>query len=97
MTSKYLARIETVAITAEGPGAMPDPVTCIFSPVSQYADAQVDIAKGVLICTAVDKNGLYELTQHTFPEGVYHSFDYHFYRFSLRVNAQNRVNKYLSL
>ena len=91
-------RTDTVATTVEGLGSiMPDPVTFIFSPVPQYADAQVDIIKGVLICTTADKSGLYELTQHAFPEGVYHSFDYPFYYFNLRANAQNRVNKYLGL
>jgi len=89
-------RTETVATTAEGLGSiMPDPVTLIFSPVPQYADAQVDIAKGVLICTSANKTGLYDLTQHAFPEGVYHSFDYPFYYFNIRANAQNRVNKYV--
>ncbi len=91
-------RTETVATTAEGLGSiMPDPVTLIFSQVPQYADAQVDILNGVLICTTADKAVLYELMQHAFPEGVYHSFDYPFYYYNIRANAQNRVNKYLGL
>lgn len=85
-----------MANTAEGLGSiMPDPVTLAFEPVPQYADAQVDIANGVLICTTADEDGLYELTQHAFPRGVYHSFDYPFYYSDLRANAQNRVNRYL--
>ena len=89
-------RSETLANTTEGLGSiMPDPVTLVFEPVNQYADAQVDIANGVLICTTADEDGLYELTQHGFPRGVYHSFDYPFYYYNLRANAQNRVNKYL--
>ncbi|KUG22667.1 hypothetical protein ASZ90_007562 [hydrocarbon metagenome] len=91
-------RTDTVATTAEGlDSIMPDPVTFIFSPVSRYADAQVDIINGVLICTTADEDGLYALTQHAFPRGVYHSFDYPFYYFNLRANAQNRVNKYLGI
>ncbi len=91
-------RAQTVATTAEGLGSiMPDPVTLVFSPVPQYADARVDIAGGVLICTTADEDGLYALTQHAFPRGVYHSFDYPFYYFNIRANAQNRVNKYLGL
>ncbi len=89
-------RSETVAHTTEGLGSiMPDPVTLVFEPAPQYADAQVDIANGVLICSSADEDGLYQLTQHGFPRGVYHSFDYAFYYYNLRENAQNRVNKYL--
>lgn len=73
---------------------MPNPSTLVFEPVAQYADARVDIASGVLICTTADEDGLYELTHHGFPRGVYHSFDYPFYYFNIRANAQNRVNKY---
>ncbi len=89
-------RSETVANTTEGLGSiMPDPATLVFEPAPQYADAQVNIANGVLICTTANEDGLYELTQHGFPRGVYHSFDYPFYYYNLRANAQNRVNKYL--
>jgi hypothetical protein len=89
-------RTETLATTGEGLGSiMPNPSTLIFEPVPQYADARVDIAHGVLICTTADEDLLYELTQHGFPRGVYHSFDYPFYYYNIRANAQNRVNKYL--
>jgi hypothetical protein len=90
-------RSETVGNTTEGLGSiMPDPVTRVFEPVPQYADAQVDIANGVLICTTANEDGLYEFSQHRFPRGLYHSFDYPFYYFNIRANAQNRVNKYLA-
>ena len=90
-------RNETTATTAEGLGSlMLDPATLLFSPVPQYADAKVDIANGVLICTTADEDELYELTQHSLPRGVYHSFDYPFYYYNLRENAQNRADKYLS-
>lgn len=57
----------------------------------KYADATVDIAKGVLICTtAKDDTTLYE----PIP-GVYHSYDIPFYYYNLRENAQNRISKYL--
>jgi hypothetical protein len=91
-------RTETLATTGEGLGSiMPNPSTLVFEPVPQYADARVDIAHGVLICTTADEDLLYELTQHGFPRGVYHSFDYPFYYFNIRENAQNRINKYLGL
>jgi hypothetical protein len=90
-------RNDILATKAEGLGSlMPDPVTLIFSPVPQYADARVDIANGVLICTTADENGLYELTNQAMPKGVYHTFDYPFYYYNLRANAENRANKFLS-
>lgn len=89
-------RSETLATTDEGLGSiMPDPSTLAFESVPQYADARVDIAHGVLLSTTADEDLLYELTQHGFPRGVYHSFDYPFYYYNIRENAQNRVNKYL--
>ena len=86
---------ETEATTAEGLGSiMPDSATMIFQPVPQYADARVDLNKGVLLCTTADSNKLYKYTK-SFGKGVYHSFDYPFYYFNLRANAQNRANKFL--
>lgn len=88
-------RTETVATTAEGLGSiMPDSVTLKFEPVPQYADARVDISKGVLICTSADSSALYKYTK-PFGKGVYHSFDYPFYFFNIRANAQNRADKFL--
>ncbi|NPV41382.1 MAG: DUF3089 domain-containing protein [Anaerolineae bacterium] len=89
-------RSETLAETSEGAGSiMPDPATLAFVTVPQYADARVDTANGALICTTADEDALYELTRHGFPRGVYHSFDYPFYFYNLRANAQNRIDKYL--
>jgi hypothetical protein len=89
-------RTEAEATTAEGLGSlMPDSVTLKFHPVPQYADARVDVNKGVLICASADSVGLYKFTK-PFGMGVYHSFDYPFYYFNIRANAENRVNKFLS-
>ena len=91
-------RSETTATKAEGLGSfMPGdyPATLDFSEVPQYADAQVDIDNGVLICSTADEDGLYEMTRHSLPRGVYHSFDIPFYYYNLRENAQTRVDKYL--
>ncbi len=89
-------RTETEATAAEGLGSiMPDPVTLKFHPVSQYADARVDVAKGVLICTTADENALNIYTK-AFGKGVYHSFDYPFCFSNIRANARNRANKFLS-
>lgn len=63
--------------------------------VMNYADAQVDLARGVVICTTTDENKLAP-GNATFGRGVYHSFDIPFYYFDIRQNAANRVEKYLN-
>ena len=65
------------------------PMNGAFTKIPQYADAQVDAAKGVLITTA-DPTGL----TLGFGPGVYHSYDYPFYYFNLRENAATRISKY---
>jgi len=65
------------------------PVDGVLVKVQQYADAQVDAAKGALITTA-NPTGL----QLGFGPGVYHSYDYPFYYFNLRENAANRISNY---
>ena len=83
-------RTTTTATTAEGLGSwMPDSAY-VFHKVPHYADATIDITHGVLLCsTAVDSNLLLG-----FGAGVYHSYDYPFYYFNLRANAENRVSKF---
>jgi len=88
-------RTETLATTAEGLGSlMPDTATMKFVPVPQYADARVDINKGVVICSTADSTALYIFTA-PFGMGVYHSFDYPFYFYNIRANAENRANNFL--
>jgi pimeloyl-ACP methyl ester carboxylesterase len=84
-------REETLAITAEGLGSyMPD-ATGNYSKVVQYADARVDKAKGVVICTTAAS----DLKVAPLPSGVYHLHEYAFYYFNIRDNATNRVAKFL--
>jgi hypothetical protein len=61
--------------------------------VKDYADAQVNKARGVVICSTADVN-LLSPGNALLPKGVYHSFDYPFYYFNLRANAENRVAQY---
>ena len=62
--------------------------------VPDYADAQVNKARGVVICGTADVN-LLSPGNALLPKGVYHSFDYPFYYFDIRANAANRVAHYL--
>jgi hypothetical protein len=79
---------ETLATTAEGLGSyMPDSAG-VYTPVPQYADARIDLAKNALICSTVDKSLGY-------GPGIFHIYDYSFYYFNLRANAANRVQKFL--
>jgi hypothetical protein len=57
--------------------------------VTGLADARVDQARGVVICSTVnpaDYNAC----------GIYHSFDYPFYFFTIRQNAADRIEHYFS-
>ena len=60
-----------------------------FALMVPAADAQLDIAKGVVICSTVDTN-IYS------PSGVFHTYDIPFYYYNLRANAANRVANYLN-
>jgi len=55
------------------------------------ADARVDKAKGVVICSTIDPAVPPYYTPGGFPMGVLHPFDYPFYFFNVRANAANRV------
>jgi len=67
----------------------------IPDPVLNYADARVDIAKGVVICSTVDGQKLAPGNAFI-AMGIFHSFDYPFYYYNIRQNAANRVEKYFS-
>jgi hypothetical protein len=63
--------------------------------VQHYADAQVNKARGVVICSTADPNQLAPGNQAV-AIGIYHPFDYPFYYFDIRANAANRIARYLS-
>lgn len=66
----------------------------IPTPIMNIADAQIDLVKGVLVCSTVDANK-WSPGNAVFGKGVYHSFDYPFYYYNIRENAVNRTNKFL--
>jgi hypothetical protein len=65
-----------------------------FVKVMNFADAQVDTEKGALICSTVDVD-TYAPGNAAFGKGVFHSYDYPFYYFNLRANAEERVANFL--
>lgn len=60
--------------------------------VTNLADATVNKARGVVICSTVDPHDY----DFGFPLGVYHSFDYPFYFFNVRQNAADRIQQYFT-
>ncbi len=58
-----------------------------------FADAQVNLTRGTLICSTIDPIDYYN-PEAPVPKGVLHGQDYSFYYFNLRKNAQDRVDAY---
>jgi len=56
--------------------------------VKNLADARVDLARGVVVCSTADEN---KFSTSAYPRGVYHSFDFPFYYYNIRENAANRI------
>jgi hypothetical protein len=92
-------RDETEAAKEQGLGSlMPELVDgkVEFVQVPQYADARIDKAEGVLICSACNEQALAFIDiAEGFPVGVYHVLDIPFYYFNIRANAANRANIFL--
>ncbi|MBK5245330.1 MAG: DUF3089 domain-containing protein [Eubacteriaceae bacterium] len=65
-----------------------------FLVVKNFADAQVDTAKGVIICSTADVATLAP-GNAMFGKGVFHTFDFPFYYFDLQANAALRTQNYL--
>ncbi|MCX6993177.1 MAG: DUF3089 domain-containing protein [Kiritimatiellaeota bacterium] len=91
---------ENLATTNQGIGSFMPDSNGVYVRVPQYADAQIDKTKGVLICRSADEDAI-AIIQPGLPRGVYHNFDYPFYYFNIRSNAANRtqnfLNKYYSI
>ena len=60
------------------------------------ADARVDKAKGVVVCSTIDASAPPYFTPGGFPMGVLHTFDYPLYFFSVRANAADRVDHFFA-
>jgi hypothetical protein len=85
-------REETLAGAGEGLGSRLPDKEGHWTPVAAYADARVDKAKGVVICSTADVD---KLPHPGFDKGVYHSYDYPFYYYSIRENAAARTANFL--
>ena len=86
-------RDETSAPATESLGSFMPEANDVYVKVPTYADACIDLEKGVLICSSVDENVLF------FPNlglGIYHVWDYSLYYYNLRENAERRVSRFLA-
>lgn len=89
-------RDETPAPASESLGSyMPDSTLTHFEMELNFADARIDTANGVLICSSVNDNAINAISGGI-GLGVYHIFDIPFYYYNLRENAERRVNKFLA-
>lgn len=70
------------------------PVGDKIGKVEHFADARVDLNRGVVVCSTADKNKFVP-TSSIFEKGMYHSYDYLFYYYDLRQNAADRAAAYL--
>jgi hypothetical protein len=87
-------RSEKPATAAESLGSIDMDKTGKMITLPHYADAQISIERGVVICSSVDVNKLSPGNQ-VFPKGVYHHYDYLFYYYNLRENAALRTAIFL--
>jgi pimeloyl-ACP methyl ester carboxylesterase len=62
---------------------------------AHYADATVDKARGIVICSTADPNQLAP-GNSALQAGIYHGFDYPLYYVDIRANAANRIAHYLA-
>jgi hypothetical protein len=60
------------------------------------ADARVDKAKGVVVCSTINAADPPYFKPGGFPMGVLHTFDYPLYFFSVRANAADRVEHFFA-
>ena len=64
--------------------------------VLNLADARVDKAKGVVICSTHRRGTAALLHARRLPQGVLHTFDYPLYFFDVRANAADRVEHFFA-
>ncbi len=87
-------RDETLAPASESLGSFLPGQGNVFVKVPAFADAREDLTKGVLVCSSVDENALYQPASNM-GLGVYHTWDFPFYYYNIRENAERRTNVFL--
>ena len=88
-------RDDTLAPASENLGSILWDSLGVISHVSHFADATLDLSRGVVITTTPDPDQLAP-GNAVFGKGVYHRHDYAFYYENLRQNAKDRIASYLN-
>ncbi|MEG2686096.1 MAG: DUF3089 domain-containing protein [Christensenellaceae bacterium] len=68
----------------------------IFKDIAYFADAQINLERGTVMCRTADIDKFSEPAGSVFGRGVYHSQDFGFYYYDLRQNAWDRIHAYLN-
>jgi hypothetical protein len=63
--------------------------------IKNFADAQVNKARGVVICSTADANTLAP-GNPIVSRGIFHNYDYPLYYFDIRANAADRIAHYFA-
>jgi len=66
-----------------------------FIVAKNYADAKLNLKRGVVTCSTADVEKL-SPGNAIFGKGIYHSFDYPFYYYNIRANAMARVKRFMN-
>jgi hypothetical protein len=92
-------RDETLATTEQSAGSITinqdGTVSLDVVPVMNFADAQINREKGVIVCSSVTPEILAP-GNALVATGFYHSFDYPLYYFNVKENAARRTKNFLS-
>jgi hypothetical protein len=67
-----------------------------FTDCEHYADATLDLKRGVVLCSTIDLDEWSLPSAIGWPRGVYHGGDYELYFHSLKKNAADRIETYLN-
>ncbi len=89
-------RTERQASAEESLGSLLPNAAGTLVKVMHYADAQIDAARGTVICGTCSVALYAPGTPGGFPRGVFHTHDYAFYYYNLRHNASERIQHYLN-
>lgn len=84
---------ETYASKAENLGSLDQKTLNITSP--GIADAQIDLKKGILICSTIDEKKYQIPIPAVFGTGSYHGQLFQLYYVNLRENAKQRIDNFI--
>ena len=88
-------RTDMAAPASSSKGAWLPDANGTWGKVEQYADAAIDLGKGVLVASTPDVERWSPGGPNAWPKGVYHTFDYPFYYFDIQANLADRIASYL--